>query len=197
MAKLEFYFDFLSPYTYLASTQVDALAARTGADVTYTPFKILELMAKVGNRPTTIECANKSRYAGADLGRWAARYQVPFGFNPKLRQFDVDLLRRGALAAADEGRAGPYVHAVLHAIWGEPKDLTDKAVLTAVVDSAGLDGAALLEAAREPRYGEALDHLTDAAAERGAFGSPTFFVGAHMFFGNDRFEFIEQSLAAA
>ncbi|HEX5380339.1 MAG TPA: DsbA family protein, partial [Phenylobacterium sp.] len=88
MPKLEFHFDFLSPYTYLASTQISALAQRTGSSVTYTPFRILELMKLVGNRPTTMESANKYRYANGDLGRWAARYQTPVNPHPNLRQFD-------------------------------------------------------------------------------------------------------------
>ena len=75
---IDFYFDFPSPYSYLAHTQLPRIAAEHAAAVAYHPFRILELMKIVGNRPTTIECRNKSKYAGADLQRWIGRYKVDF-----------------------------------------------------------------------------------------------------------------------
>jgi 2-hydroxychromene-2-carboxylate isomerase len=194
MAKLELYFDFLSPYTYLASTQLQAIAERTGSEVTYTPFQILKLMKLVGNRPTTVESANKNRYARADLARWAARYGVPVSPHPKIREFDIAALDCGALVAAELGRAQPYVHGILRAMWGVPVDLTDRAELTRLLDSLGFEGEKLLQTAAEPRYLEQLERNTQHAADRGAFGSPTFYVGSEMFFGNDRLDFVEQAL---
>ena len=67
---IDFYFDFPSPYAYLAHTQLPRIASEHGATVAYHPFRILELMKIVGNRPTTIECKNKGKYAGVDLQRW-------------------------------------------------------------------------------------------------------------------------------
>ena len=85
---IDFYFDFPSPYSYLAHTQLPRIATEHGAAVAYHPFRILELMKIVGNRPTTIECKNKGKYAGADLQRWTRRYQVDFARNPHLKTFD-------------------------------------------------------------------------------------------------------------
>ena len=82
---IDFYFDFPSPYSYLAHTQLSRIAAEHSAAVAYHPFRILELMKIVGNRPTTIECRNKSKYAGADLQRWTRRYKVDFARNPHLK----------------------------------------------------------------------------------------------------------------
>lgn len=195
--QLEFYFDFVSPYSYLATTQFSAICADTGAEIVYTPFRILELMKQVGNRPTTVECKNKGAYAGADIQRWAARYRVPFKRNPHLRSFDHDLLRRAALAAIDQGRADTYVTTVYGATWAGDVDLSDRSKLAAVLDQAGLDGEALLNAAGEARCGELLEKSTEAAAQRGVFGSPTFFVGDRMFFGNDRLDFVVEALKAA
>jgi 2-hydroxychromene-2-carboxylate isomerase len=83
------------------------------------------------------------------------------------------------------------------AIWAGDIDLSERSNLAAILDRAGFDGAALLEAAGEARYGELLDKSTEAAAQRGVFGSPTFFVGDQMFFGNDRLDFLVESLKAA
>lgn len=192
---IDFYFDFASPYSYLASTQLPALAA--GATVAHKPFRILELMKMVGNRPTTIESKVKGRYAGIDLGRWAARYGVKLQRNPHMRGFDFDALRRGTLVAIDLGRAQAYVDAVFHAVWAGERNLAEPPVLTALLDEAGFDGSALMARAAEPGYAARLDKETEAAAERGVFGAPTFFIGDEMFFGNDRLDFVAGALKTA
>ena len=118
---IDFYFDFPSPYSYLAHTQLPRIAAEHGAAVAYHPFRILELMKIVGNRPTTIECKNKGKYAGADLQRWTRRYNVDFARNPHSKSFDFAELDRGALVAIEDGRGAEYVTAVFAAIWGKPR----------------------------------------------------------------------------
>ena len=195
--RIEFHFDFPSPYSYLAHTQLPLLAERHGAVIDYRPFRILPLMKKVGNTPTTVECANKSKYAGADLQRWARRYGVPVRRGPNPRGTDFAALDRAALLAIDAGRGQDYVTAVFRGVWGDGLDLSHRAVVTRMLDAAGFDGAELLRRAAAPEVAQRLDAATDAAAERGIFGSPTFFVGEQMFFGNDRLDFVAEALAAA
>jgi 2-hydroxychromene-2-carboxylate isomerase len=195
--QIEFYFDFPSPYSYLATTQFPALVSKTGAEIVYKPFRILELMKMVGNRPTTVECKNKGKYAGVDIGRWAARYKVPFQRNPSLRSVDFAQLGRGALVAIEEGRGADYVTAVYRALWAGDANLAERPALAAFLDTAGFDGEALLKKTDAPDYASRLDQATEAAAERGVFGSPTFFVGDQMFFGNDRLDFLTDAAKAA
>jgi 2-hydroxychromene-2-carboxylate isomerase len=195
--QIEFYFDFASPYSYLAATQLPALVAGTGAEIVYRPFRLLELMKIVGNRPTTIECKNKGNYAGADIARWATRYKVPFQRNPNRRNFDYAALGRGALVAIDEGRGANYVDVVFRAIWAGEQDLTDTTVFAGLLDQAGFDGAGLLRAAVGAEYIARLDRQTSDAAERGVFGSPSVFVRDQMFFGNDRLDFVTEAARAA
>ena len=194
---IDFYFDFVSPYSYLAITQLPALARQHGAEIVYKPFRLLELMKLVGNRPTTVECKNKLRYAGADLGRWAARYGVSLHRNPHQSKFDSALLLRGALIAADDGEAAPYVSAVFGAVWNGERDLSHHAELVDVLEKAGLAGEKLLERAASDEVAARLDRETAAAAERGVFGSPTFVVGDELSFGNDRLDCVAAALAAA
>jgi 2-hydroxychromene-2-carboxylate isomerase len=189
-SQIEFYFDFASPYSYLAATQLPAFSAATGAEIVYRPFRLLELMKIVGNRPTTIECKNKGKYASADIGRWAARYKVQFQRNPNLRSFDFAALGRGALVAIDQGRAADYVDAVYRTIWAGEQNLADTTVLAALLDQAGFNGTWLLREAIGAEYVARLDRQTSEGAERGVFGSPTFFVRDQMFFGNDRLDFV-------
>lgn len=194
---IDFYFDFPSPYAYLAHTQLPKIAAEHGAAITYRPFRILELMKLVGNRPTTIECKNKNKYAGADLQRWVKRYQIDFARNPSSKSFDFAELDRAALVAIADGRGAEYVTAIFAAIWGKPEDLSQRPVLLSVLDRAGFDAPRLLERASAESVTAQLDAETNAAAERGVFGAPTMFVGDHMFFGNDRLDFLVETLRSA
>ena len=194
---IDLYFDFPSPYAYLAHTQLPRIAAEHGAAIVYHPFRILELMKIVGNRPTTIECKNKSKYAGADLQRWVKRYKVDFSRNPHSKSFDFAELDRGALVAIKDGRGAEYVTAVFAAIWGKPEDLSQRSVLIDVLRRAGFDAQRLLERASADPVIAQLEAETKAAAERGVFGAPTMFVGDQMYFGNDRFDFVIEALRSA
>ena len=194
---IDFYFDFPIPYACLAHTQVPRIAAEHDATVTYHPFRILELMKIVGNRPTTIECRNKGKYASADLQRWVNRYKVDFARTPHSRAFDFAELDRGALVAIEDGRGAEYVTAIFAAIWGKPEDLSQRSVLTDVLSRAGFDASLLLERASAEAVTAQLDAETNAAAERGVFGAPTIFIGDQMFFGNDRLDFVVDALRSA
>jgi 2-hydroxychromene-2-carboxylate isomerase len=191
---IDFYFDFPSPYSYLAHTQLPRLAAEHRASISYYPFRILELMKLVGNRPTTIECKNKGKYAGTDLQRWTKRYNVEFARNPHSRSFDFAELDRGALVAIADGRGAEYVTAVFSGIWAKQADLSQRAVLIDILNGAGFDAPLLLERAGTEHITAKLDAETLAAATRGVFGAPTMFVGDQMFFGNDRLDFVAEAL---
>lgn len=123
---IDFYFDFPSPYAYLAHTQLPRIVAEHGVTINYRPFRILELMKLVGNRPTTIECQNKNKYASADLRRWVKRYKVDYSRNPNSRSFDFAELDRAALVAIGDGRGTAYVTAIFATIWGKPEDLSQR-----------------------------------------------------------------------
>ena len=193
---IDFYFDFTSPYAYLAHTQLPGIAAAHGARIAYHPFRILELMKIVGNRPTTIECKNKGKYASADLQRWVRRYKVDFARNPNSRSFDFAELDRVALLAIQDGSGAQCVKAIFDAVWGRPQDLSQRSVLVDVINKAGLEGQALLERANADSVKAQLDAETAAAADRGVFGAPTMFIGDQMFFGNDRLDFVVEELGA-
>jgi 2-hydroxychromene-2-carboxylate isomerase len=139
MADLDFFFDFISPSTYLARSQLDGIAARTGARFRMWPMHILNLMKIVGNAPTTVVCSNKRKYAGRDIGRWCARYQVPFKVNPHLRG-DHSLTLRGALVAQEMNLEDQYNRAVFSAFWTDAVNVTDRGEVVRYLEVAGLDG---------------------------------------------------------
>ncbi len=193
MATLEFFYDFVSPYSYLASTRVEAIAARTGATLRWRPFLLGAVHKATGNR-APLEVPAKGRHMWVDLDRWAGRLGVPLR-RPEPFPFSSMLALRSALAAEAAGKLVPYTHAVYRARWADGRDIADPAVLAAVASEAGLDGAAVVAAA--PGHKEALARQTQEAIDRGAFGAPACFVGDQLFVGNDRLDFVEEALRAA
>lgn len=189
--RLEFFFDFRSPYSYLANTQLPDL----DVEVAYRPFEILGLMKEVGNVPTSIICKPKNRYLGADLQRWVRSYGVPFQPHPEMSAIDPRRLLRAVLAAEEIGQAPQAIGATFRAFWGVPAPLATAADIVAILDAAGVSSPDLISRIDDPALDAALDKATAAAAERGVFGAPIMFVGDEMFFGNDRLDFVRDALA--
>ena len=186
---VELFYDFRSPYSYLAFTQLQAM----DLDIALRPMKILTVMERVGNVPTTITCAAKGRYARMDLARWAQRYAI--ALNPSnMRDNDGDACSRAVLAAAPGERATVTL-ALYRAIWSEGKTLANAADVVAALFDAGIDTIAIAAGIDAPETVAQLDTNTNEAVERGIFGSPTIFVGDTMFFGNDRIDFVREALA--
>jgi 2-hydroxychromene-2-carboxylate isomerase len=193
MATLEFFYDFVSPYSYLASTRVEAEVAKVGGTVRFRPFLLGGVLNATGNK-APIEVAAKGRHLATDCIRWAKRLGVPFAWPARFPVLTV-LPLRAAFAAEKLGKLVPYTHAMYRAYWAEGRDISDAGVVADVATKAGLDGAALL--AEAPSYKDALKAQTQEAVDRGSFGAPTFFVGQEMFIGNDRLDFALEALVAA
>lgn len=192
---IELFFDIGSPYSYLAATQIEALATGTGAVVRWRPFLLGAVFKATGNEmPARV--AAKARWMLDDLTRWAARYRVPFKMSSR---FPLNTLRtQRALTAAGrikgEEVIGPFALTLFRAYWAMDKDVsTDDEILRAA-HSVGLDTDQLLAAIDAPETKDALRATTDEAVRRGAFGAPTMFVGEAMFWGNDRLDLVEDEL---
>jgi len=193
VADLEFFYDFVSPYSYLASTRVEAEVRRAGGTVRFRPFLLGGVFKATGNR-APLETPAKLVHMWVDLQRWARRLGVPFA-RPAAFPVLTVLPLRAALAAEKAGGLVPFTHALYRAYWVEGRDVSQAEVVEDVATRAGLDGPALVAAA--PSFKEALARQTQEAVDRGAFGAPTFFVGGEMFVGNDRLEFAIEALVAA
>ena len=192
MAKAAFYFDYRSPYSYLAVTQL------TDVDLSLHPFDIVDVMQRVGNTPTTVTCKAKGAYANRDIQRWAARYGVRFARNPDMRSIDARRLLRATLAIPDGPERRKAVEVIYRAMWGVPAPLGTPAEIAAVLAAAGVAGAeALVDRMDDPALDQQLDAASSAAADLGIFGSPTFIVDGEMFFGNDRLDFLRDALNAS
>jgi len=192
--RLEFYFDYGSPYSYLADSQLSALCERTDAEIVYRPMLLGGVFKATGNRsPFEESCEAKRRYGALELPRWVNHYGVPFQTNPHFPINTLGLMRT-SVAAMQAGVFQAFHAAIFPAFWVQGLDLGDPAVLLETLDRAGLDAAALAQAASSPEVKQELRTGTEAAVARGIFGAPTFFVADEMFFGADHLPFVEEAL---
>jgi len=190
--QVEFFFDYGSPFSYLADTQLAALERRTGATIVYRPMLLGAVLKETGNAsPITVPA--KGRYMGVELHRWARRYGVPFAAN-KFFPINTMRLMRGAVAAQHAKCFAEYHRAIYPAFWVDGTNLGEPEVIRAVLDKAGLNADLILARIEEPDVKEQLRLNTEEAVRRGVFGAPTFFVGEEMFWGNDRLMFVEEAL---
>ncbi len=183
---VDFWFDFSSPFAYLACTQIEAIAARTGAQVRWRPMLLGAVFRAVGqvDVPLLGMGAAKQTYYAMELDRWAARWGVPFTFNPTFPLRTVTPLR-AFLAHPDPL---PFARRVFHAAWAESRDVGDPCVLS----ECGAPDDVLSRVAEQR---QALIDSTQAAIDAGVFGAPAFVVnGRWLFWGQDRLGMVERAL---
>jgi len=192
---LEFYFDYGSPYSYLADTQVEAIAKRTGATLARKPMLLGGVFKSTGNH-SPAELPQKGAWSGFDMPLWARHYGVPFQRNPFFPVNTLALMR-GAAAAQIDGSFDRYHPAMFKAMWVDGRNLNDIKEIAAVLSAAGLDAQKFGNRIQEQDVKDRLKATTDEAVARGVFGAPTSFVDGKMFFGNDRLPFVELALKGA
>ena len=198
MKTVEFQFDFGSPNAYLAHRVIPQIEARTGATFVYTPVLLGGLFKLTNNQSPMMAFAgipNKIAYENLEMRRFITRYNIPFAMNP---HFPVNtlLLMRMATAAAMDGGLGPYVDAAFSLMWATPRKMDDPQVVTSELAAAGIDVERLMKRAQEDDVKQRLLATTENAASRGAFGSPTFFVGDDIYFGKNTLRDVEERLTA-
>lgn len=198
-AMVEFHFDFGSPNAYLSHRVVPAIERRTGAVFRYVPVLLGGVFKATNNRSPGEAFAgirNKLDYERLETERFLRRH----GITDYIRNpfFPVNTLRimRGAVAAELDGALAPYVAAVFHHMWEQPKKMSEPEVIRAALDQSGLDGARVLERIEDAAVKQRLIGNTEDSVARGAFGSPTFFFDKDMWFGKDRLRDVEEAIVA-
>jgi len=198
VARLEFFFDCSSPWTYLAFERVQPLAEETGADLVWRPFLVGGVFNTVNGsvyeQRKSPPPPPKARYYVKDLRDWARHVGIRIG-SPK--PFPVNSVKamRGCFVAEEQGKLPAFARAVFQAYWGDERDISQDAELAAVAERVGLPRDELFAKIASPEYKEKLRANTDELIARGGFGSPTLFVdGDDMYFGNDRLELVRGAL---
>jgi 2-hydroxychromene-2-carboxylate isomerase len=191
-------FDFGSPNAFLSHKAIPAIENRIGVKFEYVPVLLGGIFKATNNKSpaeTLAGVKNKPAFHALETERFVKRYQVkPYTWNPFFPVNTLNLMR-GAIAAQMEGMFGEYVDAAFHHMWVEPKKMDDPEVAAKALTASGLDGARLLARAQEPEVKAKLIANTQSAVERGAFGSPTFFVGEEMFFGKEQLREVEEMIS--
>jgi len=190
---VEFFFDFGSPASYLAWTQLPRIAREAGAQIVWRPMLLGGVFKATGNQ-SPVNIPAKGRYMLQDLARFAGRYGVPMAFSPSF-PINTLTLMRGAAGYQGSERFERYVQTIFEALWVQQKNLGKPEVVAEVLSAAGFDPAEFEQLVSDEAVKERLKATTEEAIKRGVFGAPTFFVGSEMHFGQDRLDFVAEALA--
>lgn len=197
MAEIDYYLFPLSPFSYLAGLELEAIAARQGAAIAYKPVQLFRIFAEVGTPQVQDRHPSKRSYRLRDIARLARARGMPVNLQP--RHWPTNPMPASAAivaaGAAGGGDLGALVHGFLRAVWAEERDIAEDETVRAILAAAGFDRAladrGLLTSV------EAVERNTDEALRRGVFGAPSYLVGDEVFWGQDRLPLLEAHLAAA
>jgi 2-hydroxychromene-2-carboxylate isomerase len=199
MKTVDFLFDFGSPNAYFAHKVIPGIEQRTGATFNYIPVLLGGIFKLTNNKPPMLAFGGvkgKMDYEMLETRRFIAKHHLDkFQFNPNFPVNTLQLMRM-AVAAQTMGFLPRYATAVFHHMWEAPKKMDDPAVIHAALAESGLDADALIAAAQTDAVKKGLMDNTEKAVARGAFGSPTFFVGDDIYFGKNTLRDVEEALAA-
>ena len=197
MTRVEFHFDFGSPNAYLSHLVIPEIERRTGTAFLYAPVLlggIFKLTNNVSPAVANQGIRNKAEYQELEMRRFIRAHGITaFRPNP---HFPVNTLAimRAAIVAEDEGYLKAYADAVFGHMWADPRKMDEPDIIKASLDQSGFDGPHMLARTQEPAIKARLIENTEKSVTRGAFGSPTFFVGDEMFFGKDRLAEVEAAI---
>jgi 2-hydroxychromene-2-carboxylate isomerase len=195
MSNIDFYFDFLSPYSYLAHCRLPSLADKYGYGISYRPIDLKAAKLAAGNTgPATVQMPVKLRYATADLTRWARKYGAPLAFG-KAPPF-TERANKGTFFAIERGQAREYVSSLWLATFGAGGDFNSDEMLSDVSRRLGWSPEEFLAFVQSDKAQRLYEAGNKEAQDRGVFGAPIMMVGDEMWWGNDRLDFLEEYLAA-
>ena len=197
--KVQFQFDFGSPNAYLAARVIPDIERRTETKFDYVPVLLGGIYKLTGNSSPADYLAgirNKPDFMALETERFIRRHGIStFRRNPFFPVNTLQLMR-GVVAAEAEGVFWSYFQAVYHHMWEEPKKMDDPGVMREALTSSGIDADMIVARSQDPAVKNRLMALTQDAVDRGAFGSPTFFVNDEMFFGKDQLRDVEEEILA-
>ena len=198
MKSVEFYYDLVSPYSYLSYGRVGSICEESGAELILRPM-LLGAVHKAVGLQAPIEIRPKARYQARDIRRWAEYYSLPLRF-PTPFPFRTLKTMRAAILLQERGELQAFTREAFALYWeegGAPgglKESDEDGPISSVARRIGIDPDEVLSGAASPEAKQALKGATSEAVERGVFGAPAFFVGDEMFWGNDRLHFVEAAL---
>ena len=198
MTTVEFFFDYSSPWTYLAFDRIEAFCEKNNAELIWKPFLVGGVFNKVN--PSVYQRREnpvppKDNYYRKDMNDWA-RYQEITLIKPSVFPLNSVKALRGAFVAIEEGKISDYSRECFKAYWTDDKDISKEEILQSIAEAAGMDGEAFMAKIAEEPIKRKLFETTDEIISREGFGSPTFFINkTDMYFGNDRLELMQAAIS--
>lgn len=187
--KIDFYFDFISPFSYLAHIKLPGLAKKYGYEIDYHPIDIPAAKIAAGNYgPSNREIPAKIKVLLKDLERWARRYNVSFKFPPAL---NCEALNAGTLFAKEKGAAEAYVAHVYDCVWGQGQDPTDTSLWKDIAEKLGWSANEFIDFVSSVEGRTAFRKACVEAHQRGVYGAPMMMIDDEIWWGNDRLDFVE------
>lgn len=198
MARIDYFFSLISPFTYLAGMELERIADRQGAEIAYRPMDLMDVFTQTGGVPLSKRHHSRLEYREQELRRIAQKKGFKFNLHPKHFPTDATLASCAVIAASarkgdDETDTGALAHALLKAVWAEEHDIAEAETVRKVIADIGMDPNL---AAKARDHEDTYRDYTREAVERGVFGSPFYIVDDEKFWGQDRLGDLEAHLAA-
>lgn len=194
---IEFFFDCSSPWTYLAFHNIQPLAAELDEPIEWKPVLVGGIFNSVNPSVYAMReqpVPSKMNYMVKDLQDWAKLANLKICMPPKIFPVNSVKAMRACLWLAPQGQLVPFATAVFEAYWSREEDISKDHVLINICEQLGIDTRDLLDGISRPEIKEQLKSNTEEAIKRGAFGSPTLFLGEDMYFGNDRLPLLKEAI---
>ncbi len=193
---IDYYHFLISPWSYLAIGRFNEVVARHNAQVNYKPIAVMPTFEKMEGVPPAKRHPSRQRLRMDELQRWSKYLNIPMNFTPAFFPADCSLASKMVLAAGNDNmNAGGLSDAVLTAVWNEEKNVADEGVIVDIANACGLDGQALLTAAKSDELDKQFQTITNEAHDGDVFGSPTYVYEGEIFWGQDRIDFLDRALA--
>ena len=197
MKSLDAYFDISSPWTYLAFENLLKMQAEMGFDIAWKPILVGGIFNTINpsvyqSRETPVPA--KAAYMKKDLADWARATGIKILWPPSVFPVNSVKALRGCIWLEPQGKLVPFAQAAFKAYWSDDLDISQDTVLSDLCELVGVDPGGFFAAIADPAIKDQLKVNTEEAMRRGAFGSPTLFIGDDMYFGNDRLPLVRAAL---
>lgn len=195
---IDYYFWINSDWAYFGNPRLKAMGERHGLPINYYPVDIGAVYARTGGIKLPLRAKERRDYRFLEMRRFRDILGMPINLEPKHMTQSVEIPSRFAIAAMHTGIDGhDLIHAIMTALWVEERDIEDPATLVAIAAGLGLDGEAILERSRGKAAAEQYYRNTDDAVARGVFGAPFYFFRGEGFWGQDRLDMLDATIARA
>ena len=195
--KIDYFYTHASPWAYLGSARFQSIADGAGAVINYRPCNLGKIFPLSGGVTLPKRSDQRKRYRMFELKRWRDHLGIEIILEPAYERADDTLANRMVIAADKQGlETNRLSYAILRGLWAEERNIAEDAELATIASSQGMDGTALLAAAKSDEIGGIYDAYTDVAIKQQVFGAPTYIYDGEPFWGQDRLDFIERALQA-